>query len=79
MQFNCGLVTTFELIGFFSNYVSQWWGTHILQNKVCDEGFTFCFALHLTTLPFVGYALWWFYIFASNETHVDFGCLLYVF
>jgi hypothetical protein len=44
--------------GFFSNYVSWWQETHIQQNQVFDEDFTFCFALHLKALPFVGYALW---------------------
>jgi hypothetical protein len=57
MQLNCGLVATSQLAGFFSSYVSWWQETHIQQNHVFDEDFTYCFALHLKAFPFVGYAL----------------------
>jgi hypothetical protein len=51
------LVLPSQLIGFYFSYLSWWQETHIQQNQVFDEDFTFCFALHLKALPFVGYAL----------------------
>jgi len=51
-----GLVLPSQIIGFYSNYVSWWWKTHIQHNQVFNEGFTLSFALHLKALPFVGYA-----------------------
>jgi hypothetical protein len=73
-----GLVLPYQIAGFYSNYVSRWWETHIQQNQVFDEGFTFCFPLHFKALPFVGYAQYEF-IFMPQSRHIDYGCFLYIF
>jgi len=78
MQFYCVLITS-PLVGVFSNYVSQWWKTHIQLNQVFYEGFTlFLHCIWKHCLLLVMHVVW-SYIHASSETHVDFGCFLYVF
>lgn len=70
MQLNYVLITTSPLARFFSNYVLQWWKTHIQQNQVFDEGFAHFFALHFKALPFVGYALQCDPIFMHQVRHM---------